>query len=719
MTNMVLLYRHNNICGEEISACCLDDRKRKIIIGDVNGKITVFNPLNGSFMKSCVHDVKSPVVSLQYIDDSRRFICGFMNGTLRLYDESKLDDCSVMRVFDKYNLHPELVSMIFCTADRTLVSAGSVGQPIKFWDYDTGKCEQDIECTDEYEAITAMCALNPYPLIATSDTTGHIVIWGSRASKWRGIKITSFMNTNPSDGEVEPERKIGENGTVLPSRVLPREDSDKEDDDDNDEQSHSTLNIKSESCAILDALEEKNSSETLQCIERWGPIAAPTCFAWDDTNKILYTADELGALRKFSLGQVINELGGQSMSYGVKIERVPPVRATSTTSTKTAQSTSLAKKKSVALMSVKFNWMILAHSESILYCACSKEGVMTSATDNLVKMWTFQGRPVGILLHSVPVGVRSQSWDLNLDIESIMRKEDEELDRILNEVKAVEESNDGQSKNFNTSMDEVTAQFSHSSLRKRIELSGKILGLDFYGNQSENLAIEESEENSLSLPGISEDMSLSEVSKTSRCALEELKDAYSTHKTKKKATTLLQDRRKGHDVEIMTKKFKEKGIKLPKLISDEPKFETPLPHDIRGKIKPYTLKPDNSKNSERNNIIDSKCSKYSAFDNLNALLDPNAPIVQPSKEDIARRKLKKQQNLSEIKDHFDQLEKNKLRAKSKKNMTSSMASSRGSTRESNNGQDINNEVEVEVDKKIPEDEEKRIDNIESEGEEVE
>jgi hypothetical protein len=61
-----------NICGHEISACCLDDKKRKIVIGDVSGAISVYNASSGGMMKTTLHNNFFIVIALEYINDVRR-----------------------------------------------------------------------------------------------------------------------------------------------------------------------------------------------------------------------------------------------------------------------------------------------------------------------------------------------------------------------------------------------------------------------------------------------------------------------------------------------------------------------------------------------------------------------------------------------------------------------------------------------------------------------
>ena len=51
----------------EITACCLDHRHRKLIVGDDKGTIRVFNYDNGGYMKSLTSH-KAEIVSLYYCE---------------------------------------------------------------------------------------------------------------------------------------------------------------------------------------------------------------------------------------------------------------------------------------------------------------------------------------------------------------------------------------------------------------------------------------------------------------------------------------------------------------------------------------------------------------------------------------------------------------------------------------------------------------------------
>lgn len=70
----------------EITCCCLDDRKRKIITGDNRGKISVWNYLNGALMKILDPHAKD-VSSLIYINNEKLTVSTSWDGRIFVNDE--------------------------------------------------------------------------------------------------------------------------------------------------------------------------------------------------------------------------------------------------------------------------------------------------------------------------------------------------------------------------------------------------------------------------------------------------------------------------------------------------------------------------------------------------------------------------------------------------------------------------------------------------------
>jgi hypothetical protein len=213
-------------------------------------------------------------------------------------------------------------------------------------------------------------------------------------------------------------------------------------------------------------------------------------------------------------------------------------------------------------------------------------------------MWTLDGKPLGVLLQSVPVGTKSRSWEFNVDVERIIKAENENLDTVIE--RAVKVARSPSKSDLNTldfagmEVGAESADFSKSELRQRIEKSAKILGLDFPRNESSkhhrmiiplptttttmNFNSDNSsfgggglrKEDSITL-GENASIASSQASKSLIDALKELKstDSAVDYDLKTKQMTLIQQKRKAHKLLSISKEFESKtGVKV-KLHADK------------------------------------------------------------------------------------------------------------------------------------------------------
>jgi hypothetical protein len=680
------------MCKEEISACCLDNRKRKIIIGDINGEIKVYNPLNGSFMKACVHDIQSVVISLAYINSSRRFLAGYVNGVMRLYDETNLDDCQILRNFDRFNFHTELTSVLYLEADRTVITSGTIGEPVKLWEYDSGKCDMELKACRDTETIIAVITLDPFPLLATSDSAGNIVVWGSRGCKWRGDKVTGFKNQHPERAEMEAPLRTNGPRRIVPDEVSTSRDQDEDRDTstrggDMDTQTLATLpecgpegslqqpSTQSSSSMSMAAAAQQAEEELEACAKKWGPLSAATTLAWDSVNFFFYTADEQGTLRAFSLQRIIDELDGECMLHGAK-STAKDRRGSNRKASAQANIVStggpvipyiFGKKRYTAKSSALYRWGIQAHRETVIYCKATPYGILTSSMDNKVKMWDIQGEEVGSLLSCAATGQRSVNWDLKLDIDAIMKKEEEHLDCMLDEVqKYSDETVDSYiAPNADDAIhteipDDKKTKFSRTSLRKRIEMSSRLLGLDFTNDQGGG-DDQSDAESVVSMSQADDSSSMCSLgSKSTKNALDEARNIHNQSglETKKDcALSVLQMRHKECSMNKMVKNFEERGISFPVLTNpNNPKQNNYGVVTEAGAASPQSqnkMQGGNLQEIEHEEKISKKCKKFSTYKNLEKCLgnDHLPPLTKDEREKIrsARKEQKKQRDLKESK----------------------------------------------------------------------
>jgi WD40 repeat protein len=574
------LVANENMHHQEITAACLDSRKRKMVVGDALGHIYVYNHLNGQRMKtSSGKRNKSAVISLVYLDDAVRFIAGYADGLIRVFDEDPLEDCPVVRTFEAYKMHSELLMMRYCPLENTLVTAGALDGLIRMWDFAATKCEFESTVAGDRGSVVFVDFLFPLPIIVTSDSLCNIVLWGSRSTCFKNERICGFMNQTNASADLEPMKVMGDKeGDAPPRRSLAPtldpalveaeaellaayvEDTDKFLIDTLDK------NVKKES--------ESDCKRMITEAElRWGKPTAANCVSWDADSGLMFTADDMGVLRCFNLskaiadvtwqakpenwaanggggdgdvgdeggedggeegvtGEVQEESGAAEEAKAVEKEEKPRKESNALFSLNGSQSSQVDEEEekdesqwhgrsfirgfcrnrartansAVPPMpfrdkaretkylvtgtnnpagnhGVDFCWALQAHGDRIVSCLTNLHGCVTSGADMLVKMWTFGGEPLGVLMQSVPVGQRSQKWELMIDAEAIMKREDEELDMIIEQVEELTEDPELPNiydMDFSAMEPGANAEdFTRSELRQRIGQTSTKLGIHF------------------------------------------------------------------------------------------------------------------------------------------------------------------------------------------------------------------------------------------------
>jgi WD40 repeat protein len=707
-----------NMTGGEMTAFCLDDRKRKLIVGDMNGIIQAYNPSNGAFMKASEPEADiagSAVVDLVYLEDKNWVIGAFANGLIKVFDETRLEDFFVLKVFDHHYKHTELSCMTYSEAESTVVTSGCIGEPIKLWDIYNGKIELEIEPFGNHstESVVKMQFLEPFPLLVTSDSGGELTVWGSRTCRYVGANIKKFLNQTPNEAIFEvldqsfDHPDLAESGfsrIVLPPKGAPGAGpglvagvgvTD----------GLAQMSVISESSAVrppsspmpgyiaeegpgtggsvLESVAgeegETQPEETTQASiaesagtesrpgtsnhsNKWGPVSSAVAIAWDPNERCLYTGDELGYLRKWSMAALIDELDGERMVNSKPKGSKAPVysqpfgedheheKREGTTLGENVLNAMLEGSPGVEVCNQTghFCWAIAAHEESILCCVWCINGILTSATDRLVRMWNFEGHPIGNLFHSVPAGVRSADWNLKLDIDTLMKNEHDELDEVMDEVGELAHGTDIPEidKNNLTSMIPgfEAAKYSESSFKKIIDRSALILGIDIQNSSRDDA----SDANSLG----------SQLSKHSQSALKELKGKYRPDKKPSRLMNQSEERRHKNSMDKLSKKYgkeDETGVKLPYINTNATLHEGAEERDDDslggsslgsagehpGKARRFTSADDDKQKVLRNAAISKKCKKYSSYASLETAIADGGrkgSTASPADLEVIRRK---------------------------------------------------------------------------------
>ena len=645
---------NENMHENEITAACLDSRKRKMVVGDASGKIYVYNHLNGQQMKtSSGKRNTSAVISLIYLEEEVRFIAGYADGLIRIFDEDPMEDCPVVRTFEAYKMHTELLMMKHQPESGTLVTAGGLDGLIRMWDFGATKCEFESTVAGEKGSVIYVDFLHPLPIIVTSDSLCNITFWGSRGTHFANERICGFMNQTVPSAELEPLRTAAGNEEEAPRRSLAPPVSAAVLDAENEvlasyvEDKGTFENFERVEIGVRKESEAESKRLITEAELRWGKPTAAQCLCWDANAGLLFTADDLGVLRCFDVRKALAditwqpapqswrspgdavpdiEVAGDNTADGAGNEGVLEIDAVDTTAVAASDKTSVeqpSRKVSVAPSTssqsqnhldeeeerdanqwhcrlnvrgfcrnrprignsalppmpfkdrerdtrylipgsnhpsgyhgVDFKWALQAHGDRIVTCLSTQHGCVTSGADMLVKMWTFGGEPLGVLMQSVPVGRRSQKWHLMLDAEAIMRQEDQELDEIIEQVEELAENPELPNiygMDFATMEPGANAEdFTRSDLRQRIEQTTSKLGINF-PVEGEDIDQEE------------EDLSHLQGSKTLERALHELRSTHveeKNHDVRREESEMTRKRREKKFEETSRKYEKRAGMRV-------------------------------------------------------------------------------------------------------------------------------------------------------------
>lgn len=689
--------RCHNICNDEISACCLDDRKRKIIIGDIQGNIGIYNPSNGSLIKrvdnSNCGDVSplGAVVGIAFIGKSKRIIAGYSNGVIRVYNENTSEDCIPLQTFDRgAEIHDELHILCYNIIDKTVGTMAPAKNFAKLWNYESGRSEIELTCCGEKEYVVELFFLKPYPYLLTSDSSGNVQMWGSRGSRWPGMRISGFLNQTIVDSEFEEMRKYRSDEDIRPEiihalAVAEAALADESTVEIIDESILSTFNNTTaylKKCKTLDDSKSDLALSTMRevaalsdiCESKWGPVAPVQTMAWHEPEKLVFVADDAGMLRCFDFKDVfddIQEAADSKLSGNIRgiCQRKARTAKSALPPKHTSYLRYLVAKQDNAMsyMGVNFMWTLVAHSNRITKCYCAPYGVLTAAADRIVKMWSFRGEPIGSLLQSVPEGLRSKSWDLPLDAEAIMAKEYDELDVILQKVTNVSKDPnrpDAETADFTgLAPGPLAADFNRSELRRRVDKSNHILGLSFPSADHGRISHSQTASSLGDLnDAMSLDSSVSSSSKTVDSAMQELKSVHAAvdYDAKRNALTYRQRRLRANKINSIAEKYHRKGgVKVLSTVNEVIPRDTELDEanlsvfsvdetqesDVNSfmspKVSPTKITSRHSGfDYSKTALLQKACSKYSTFAELERALSDTAAFKRSSLE-LMKQKLVK------------------------------------------------------------------------------
>ena len=177
-TSGQLARQYTDVTPTPITSMCFDDRQRKLLVADHEGHIIVLNYTSGAVMKS-MHRHSAEVSALLYIPGYRYLMCTSWDRTVSIQDESEPDVGRLIKALPSG--HACDVTTAAYSATHALLATGGDDGGLQIWRLDERSIPHPhYELRGHRGCITALCFLEPWPLLASADSTGVVRVWTTR-----------------------------------------------------------------------------------------------------------------------------------------------------------------------------------------------------------------------------------------------------------------------------------------------------------------------------------------------------------------------------------------------------------------------------------------------------------------------------------------------------------------------------------------------------------
>ena len=455
---------YRDLAASDITALCLDDRQRKFFVGDHFGTIKCYNYSNGALMKEFdAHN--SEVSNLVYCDEAKALLSTSWDRRVILHNELDPERGVILREMDPAHAHNDDLTAAALSHSLSVVATGSSDRSVRVWDFETGKLDGRI--SQHAGDITCMTFLEEYPLLLACDSCGWLRVWGVRMSPFKYECALSFEHltarranrtfrrpTRPASeaswSATELRAAGSAEGSMLWAEQTDAPDVIAEDGDgtaagddgvsaaENNDASSQSDEGKAGAVEGKGARTAEDASTSDDAPEYYPAFDEPAewnaegktqgagartttvqAIAWCSIRQVVYTGDERGDLRCYSLARAFKRIKA-------KTARLPV-------------STSLRRRSSfipgIALKAapdldsswVDLRWRRRVHEDGVTCVQLVRPPealLLTASFDRTIAMFDLVGNKLGTLLQSVPESLaRAPGWDVPMRVSEREAKE--------------------------------------------------------------------------------------------------------------------------------------------------------------------------------------------------------------------------------------------------------------------------------------------------------
>ena len=178
----------------EVTACCLDERKKKVLIGTAGGDVLVLNYMNAILLKAGEKH-RGQVSGLVYSrKDKCAISCGW-DSKIHVHDETSGKVLDLVRATD--TTYEKETTCVAFSSSLGVVAVGSLDLSVRLFDYQTLRLLAVMK--GHTAEIVKIVFVPGYYLLLTADCSGSVIFW-STGYPWK--KLAELENSTPiKDGK--------------------------------------------------------------------------------------------------------------------------------------------------------------------------------------------------------------------------------------------------------------------------------------------------------------------------------------------------------------------------------------------------------------------------------------------------------------------------------------------------------------------------------------
>jgi len=163
----------------ELFKFCSDSKGRKLFIGNINGKISIYNANNGLLVKSVNNMFSHGIAGIAYDTDGGNIIAAFNDSCIRIYEDFIDEEAvQIRKIRGGHNDSP--ISCMDYSYLLGLIATGAINGSITIWDYEMSRIEG--QCYQHSTEILDVKFVEGYPVIVSSGNDGLVCIFGVRGA---------------------------------------------------------------------------------------------------------------------------------------------------------------------------------------------------------------------------------------------------------------------------------------------------------------------------------------------------------------------------------------------------------------------------------------------------------------------------------------------------------------------------------------------------------